>query len=175
MTELLLDVRDGAVSENYREWALGLNYQTIQTGDETWRGIALVSDPTLPELVKSIIPTAVTSLTFFRKSPERQEEPNFIHSDEGMGEWTAILYLNPHPADGDGTSFWRFLPSGDIHGSARALNKDAALWECWKQIHAVYGRLLLFDSLYFHSRSLIDNYGSGDDARLVQVAFGSYA
>jgi len=35
---------------------------------------------------------------FIRQSPFRQEEPNFIHTDEMMGDITCILYLNQfHP------------------------------------------------------------------------------
>ena len=92
-----------------------------------------------------------------------------------MGEWTAILYLNPTPMAGDGTDFWRWRQTGDVMGSARSLPKDPVLWERWKHVDAQFGRLVLFDSLYFHSRAIQENYGEGDTARLVQVAFGTWA
>lgn len=161
--------------QDYRAQALAQPFQTIVTGDETWKGIAITPADTLARLVTDRIGAAgAPRLTFFRKSPAGQQEPNFIHSDEGMGEWTAILYLNPTPADGDGTVFWRYRPTGAIAGSAREFDKDPALWEPWKQVDAVFGRLLVFDSLYFHSRAIKENYGDGDEARLIQVAFGPF-
>jgi hypothetical protein len=172
----VLQVHDDVLAdpEAYRAWALAQPFQTIQTGDEFWHGIALVEDRTLADLVAARMPGARTHLTFFRQSPEGQAEPNFIHSDEGMGEWTAILYLNPTPAEGDGTAFWRYRPTGEIAGSARALPKDPALWESCGLVEARFGRLVIFDSWLFHSRAIEANYGAGEDARLIQVAFGTW-
>ena len=161
----------------YREFALAQPYREIQTGDELWRGIARLDPQTdvFAHVLAAEWPGARTHLTFFRKSPLGQDEPNFLHSDEGMGEWTAILYLNPTPMAGDGTDFWRWRQTGDVMGSARSLPKDPVLWERWKHVDAQFGRLVLFDSLYFHSRAIQENYGEGDTARLVQVAFGTWA
>jgi len=160
----------------YRAFALAQTYQRIETGpEEVWHGIArLPADSTLPRLIQQMRPSARPHLTFFRKSPQGQPEPNFIHSDEGMGEFTAILYLNPTPADGDGTTFWRYRPTGEVYGSARALPKDVDRWEPWHQVEARFNRLVIFDSLLFHSRAIQENYGEGDDARLVQVVFGRW-
>lgn len=159
----------------YRAEALQQEFRTIQTGEERWQGIALLDvDQTLPRVMAEHWPGATPRLTFFRQSPAGQQEPNFIHSDEGMGDWTAILYLNPDPPNGDGTTFWRYRPTGEIRGSARALPKDADLWEPWYHVTAQFNRLVMFDSLYFHSRAIEANYGVGAAARLVQVVFGAY-
>ena len=173
---LTVEVYDDVLPQvaKYRQWALAQEFAVVITVDEEWRGIAHHTDETLARLVAARLPGARTHLTFFRQSPEGQPEPNFIHSDEGMGQWTAVLYLNPEPADGDGTTFWRYRPTGEVYGSARALDKDPALWEPWRHVEARFGRLLIFDSLHFHSRAIRENYGHGDDARLVQVAFGDY-
>lgn len=173
MITVVDDVLDDPLA--YRDQALALPFRTIQTEDEFWHGIALLEQSPIPELVEALIPHAKTHLTFFRKSPEGQSEPNFIHSDEGMGTWTALLYLNPEPADGDGTDFWRYKPTGEVMGSARALDKDPALWERWRHVDAKLNRLLVFDSRYFHSRAIERNYGQGESARLIQVAFGTVA
>lgn len=159
--------------ERYRAWALAQTFREHVTGDEHWKGIALLEDQTLPTIVEQFVQGAKTHLTFFRQSPLGQTEPNFIHSDEGMGQWTAILYLNPTPAPGDGTTFWKFTPTGAVYGSAREIDKAPALWTPWEQVEAKFNRLLIFDSLYFHSRAIEENYGHGADARLVQVAFGT--
>lgn len=162
-------------ADAYRAFALSQPFRTIVTGDEHWHGIGMHADATLPNLVSALMPGARTTLTFFRQSPEGQAEPNFIHSDEGMGQWTAILYLTLNPAYGDGTSFWRYIPTGAVRGSARDLPKEPALWSRWRLVSGLFGRLVIFDSLYFHSRGIEANYGRGDDARLIQVAFGTYA
>lgn len=171
MITVLDDVLESPLA--YRDQALAMDFHTIQTEQELWHGIALLEDSPIAELVAALVPGAQTHLTFFRKSPEGQAEPNFIHSDEGMGAWTAILFLNPEPANGDGTDFWRYKPTGAIYGSARELDKDPALWERWRHVDAKLNRLLVFDSLLFHSRAIEQNYGKDDSARLIQVAFGS--
>jgi GNAT superfamily N-acetyltransferase len=172
----LLTVLDDVLPrpEAYRAWALSHTFETIVTGEEQWHGIALLTDATLGRLVQRVLPESQTRLSFFRRSPLGQEEPNFIHSDEGMGEWTAVLYLNPEPPAADGTTFWRFEPTGAVLGSARALDKDAALWTPWHHVPARFNRVLVYDSRYFHSRAIAENYGVGETARLIQVAFGAY-
>lgn len=178
MTTPLLQVYDNVLGdpEDYRAWALAQPFETIVTADEHWHGMSVLRDDTLSRIVADRLAGAQTRLTFFRKSPRGQMEPNFIHSDEGMGQWTAILYLNPTPAEGDGTVFWRYKPDQSITGSARALDKDPSLWEPWHSVPAKLGRLLIFDSTHYHSRAIEENYGETDaDARLIQVAFGAYA
>jgi GNAT superfamily N-acetyltransferase len=169
----LLVVRDDVLPDPgaYRRWALAQPYETIQTGEEHWHGIARITDGTVPALVSAVVPGTTAALTFFRQSPEGQPEPNFIHSDELMGDFTSILYLTPKPPEGDGTAFWRYRPTGAVQGSARALPKTPDLWERWHHVVARFNRLVVFDSSYFHSRGLEENYGHGDDARLIQVVF----
>jgi hypothetical protein len=157
----------------YRAQALAQPFGTVQTGEELWHGIAPIQDPALPEALAARVPGAQVHLTFLRQSPEGQAEPNFIHSDEGMGQLTAILYLNPDPPAGDGTTFWRYVPTGAIAGSARELPTDAAVWEPWRTVAAKFNRLIVFDAWYFHSRAIEDNYGDAECARLVQIAFGT--
>jgi GNAT superfamily N-acetyltransferase len=157
----------------YRAQALAHPFGTIQTGEELWHGIAMSEDPALPAFIAARLPGVRTHLTFFRQSPEGQAEPNFIHSDQGMGEWTGIYYLNPTPPDHDGTLFWRYLPADVINGNAAPLSKDPALWSRERFVAAKFNRLLLFRSDLFHSRAIEANYGQGEEARLIQVAFAS--
>lgn len=172
-------VIDGVMEDPklYRDAALGLPFKEIRLpGEQVFRGIA-IADSVLSSWVVGRFPGLVPSLTFFRKSPAGQKEPHFIHSDQSMGDWTGIFYLNEDPPPNDGTSFWRYSPReseesiepNDFENDWDDLSK----WHCWRRVEAKFNRLLLFKSRLFHSRSLFDNYGEADGARLIQVVFGT--
>ncbi len=160
----------------YREWALRQPFQDVTLGGQTFKGIAPCTDLTVGVAILEKLNVAPPHISFFRQSPEGQVEPNYIHSDRDMGDWTGIFYLTPDPAPGDGTRFWRHKSSGAVDGlfdPVAARNLDA--WECWDEVPAVFNRLLVFKSDLFHSRALVENYGHGSQARLIQVLFGSEA
>lgn len=157
------------VPDWYRDEALRDRdeYKDVTIGADTFRGILPVygDDDQFQNWIRSQGPFKPI-ISFFRRSPEGQPEPNYIHSDREMGDWTAILYLNPEPADGDGTIFWDAKDvdlSGDIRGAERF------------RVRAQFNRAVIFPSHWWHSRALFDNYGHGDSARLIQVAFGKVA
>jgi hypothetical protein len=157
----------------YRAAALGLPFTDVHDGDDTFHGIAETANQTLPDVLMGILPPGATPvLTFFRQSPEGQVEPNFIHSDQAMSKLTAILYLSPAPPAGDGTDFWRTVDTYEDHGPLdKVAMADLENWTRWHHVEARFNRLLLFKGDLYHSRSLRANYGTGDDARLIQVAF----
>lgn len=156
----------------YRQRALGATFVNIEIAGDVFRGIALETDRTLPDLLEALRPGAVTVLSFFRKSPAGQVEPNYIHSDAEMGDYTGILYLNPDPPPGDGTVFWQRRSDGARRGLLIGeAGKRLDEWEPRQRIGAKFGRLLIFQADLFHSRALEANYGHGDDARLTQVVF----
>jgi len=98
-------------------------------------------------------PKFYVTFNFVRKSPEGQEEPNFIHTDEMMGDVTAILYLSKdHPKE-DGTTIY------DEQGDRSCV------------FYSKFNRMVIFDSSLPHSRNIFENFGKGEDARLIQVAF----
>lgn len=96
---------------------------------------------------------------FARQSPLNQEEPNFIHTDEMMGNVTALLYLNKEHPKEYGTTLYKVL-----EGNERSYDPDYIY-------RATYNSALIFDSTIPHSRNIFDNFGVGDNSRLVQVAF----
>ncbi len=183
---LLVRVYDDVLPdpERYRDWALSQPFRTLTFGAATFHGIAACDDPTLSAWVRERYPQAEPGVTFFRRSPSGQVEPNYIHTDRDMGSWTGILYLNPTPADGDGTTFWRRRDTGASASIAVTPDeirqewgewRNPALWEPIATIGAKLNRLLLFSAPLFHSRALPGNYGHGDTARLTQVLFGTGA
>lgn len=140
----------------YRMEALAQEFGDVTFGTDTFRGISACRRPDVTAAAAEAIPDAEPVLTFFRKSPQGQHEPNYVHSDEMMGRWTGIYYMNPDPPEGDGTSFWE--PAGNG-------------WVEVRRVPARFNRLLLFSAELKHSRSIYDNYGDGDGARLIQVVF----
>lgn len=166
----------------YRNVALARKFETVDVGAK-FHGIALGADSLLPTLVASHFPMLTPALSFFRQSPEGQIEPNFIHTDCDMGEWTALLYLTPNPPPDDGTTFWRHRATGAIETATGATSddnlaetlawRDRAQWEPWRTVAAVFNRVVVFPATYYHSRAIEANYGTGKDARLVQVLFGT--
>lgn len=162
--------------EAYKVDALSLEFRSYELGGQTFHGIAIGGrSGDLSSAIAARFSGHEAGLTFFRKSPEGQMEPNFIHSDDSMGDWTGILYLNENPDERDGTSFWRHVVTGMREGSQREYGahwKDKSMWESWAMAKARFNRLVIFPAPFFHSRGIIENYGHGDDSRLIQVVFG---
>jgi hypothetical protein len=160
----------------YRAQALTLEYKTFAFPEATFHGIALPDVPDLPIRICEMFPGALPTLTFFRRSPVGQEEPHFIHTDADMGDWTALLYLNPDPPEGDGTVFWEHVATGERENPTPHLRSEegrsAEGWKPWRRTEARFNRLILFPATFFHSRAIFANWGEGNDARLTQVVFG---
>lgn len=147
----------------------------VTLGDDTFRNIQPAPESLAAEELRVRWPGLRPTVSFFRKSPRGQVEPNYVHTDAMMGDLTAILYLNPTPALGDGTTFWRYVETGekepDEHMDRHDEWADASKWEKWATVAATFNRLLLFRAPLYHSRNIPENYGTGDDARLIQVLF----
>lgn len=164
----------------YLEHALIQPYKSYDFGHCVFHGIAaLPLENHCTIALGKKFPILRPHLSFFRKSPLDQQEPNDIHTDIDMGELTAILYLNENPPVGDGTAFWKHKTL-ETTGSfvPHEHSKEGTCRENFEQIRLVeakFNRLLVFKSHLFHSRSLYRNWGTGDEARLTQVTFGKQA
>lgn len=160
----------------YREIVLKNTFNRFDFGHIAFDGMALAPiDSGMARKISEWFPSLSPQLSVFRKSPRDQKEPNFIHCDAELGDWTAVLYLNPDPDPRDGTDFWKDLATGRIRGSAEEAVqlRDPTLCEKWRHASAKFNRLLMFPADLFHSRAIYENYGEGDDARLIQVTFGT--
>lgn len=167
----------------YRDHALTLPFGDIIAGPITFHNMAPIGHNPLSAALEADL-GLITTFSAFRLSPQGQEEPNFLHTDRDMGDWTGILYLNPDPPSGDGTDFFKHKKTGEVQSTAATKSDELCmewmewrrldLWEVWHHVPAVFNRLLLFPSPYFHARAIFDNYGSGlSDSRLVQLCFGT--
>lgn len=178
----MIRIIDNALSnpESYREKVLALDFKSYDFGHCVFHGIA-VQGPSgeLLQRIHEDLPDLKPTLTFFRKSPHGQVEPHFIHTDIDMGQWSAILYLNLIPKEGDGTCFWEHRETSAVESlvphERSEDGRDPDNWVMRQRVDAKFNRLLMFPSSYFHSRSIHENWGDGNDARLIQVAFGTGA
>lgn len=104
-------------------------------------------------VLEMVSPGYSINYNFIRKSPYGQHEPNYIHTDEMMGDLTAILYLSrTHPQD-DGTTLY------DADG-----NKCCVFY-------SKFNRMIVFESHAPHSRNIFENFGNDETSRLIQVTF----
>jgi hypothetical protein len=139
--------------ETYVESVLQNAFVDIEDGENTFKGIQPRLEDELQKFVLRIFPNYNVVYNFIRQSPNGQKEPNYIHSDEMMGDKTVLLYLNKKHPSNAGTTLY----NDDETKSCVAYMK--------------YNRLVAFDSHHKHSRNLVENFGSGNDSRLVQVMF----
>ena len=151
MTNLILDNVISDPDQYVKEIIAG-SFQDVQDGDKVFRGIQLRSEDELHQKIEKAYPDYKVTYNFVRQSPLNQEEPNYIHTDEMMGDKTVLLYLNKELPPGAGTTLYDYDNPMCI-------------------FYARYNRLVVFDSFIPHSRNIFKNFGEGDDARLVQVMF----
>jgi len=139
--------------DKYRELVLMSNFSTHDYGNgQVFHNMAELPDTPFSNFAQDFFPNYVLSGHFARKSPAGQLEPNYIHSDEMHGDITGILYLNP-TNEGCGTILYNDDETPAV------------------TVHMSYGRAFFFNSNIKHSRVLHNNFGEGDDARLIEVVF----
>lgn len=141
----------------YVDDILSGEFMSYQLGDSLFKGIqARGGDDEFCKFILEKFPGTSVAYSFIRQSPKGQVEPNFIHTDEMMGDLTAILYLNKEAPSGDGTIIY----------------DDSDKPVC--SIHSKFNSAVVFDSSLRHSRSIYDNFGSVGKSRLIQVIFLRY-
>jgi hypothetical protein len=145
--DVLIDI-DDYVSE-----VLSNQFIDIQFGEQIFRGIHPRCNDRFQRFIESKFTEYDVAFNFVRQSPLNQEEPNYIHSDEMMGDLTVLLYLNKCTPDNDGTILYD--------------NDESVMCS----VKSKYNRCFIFPSHILHSRSLFNNFGIRDAARLVQVIF----
>jgi len=129
-------------------------FQDVADGDYVFRNIQpRDSNDEFAKYVTTLFNGYKVDLNFVRKSPLNQEEPNFIHTDEMMGDITCLLYLNEQAPEDDGTTIYDE-------------EKKPLL-----TMYSKFNRMIAFNSDAPHSRNLFDNFGEAQTARLVQVIF----
>jgi hypothetical protein len=126
----------------------------VPDGEKTFKNIQPREDDEFSKVVMGYFGSKFDiAYNFVRMSPYGQEEPNYIHSDEIMGDLTVILYLSKVHPENDGTTMY----DSDRRPSCVVYSK--------------YNRMLCFTSKVEHSRNIFENFGEGHSSRLIQVIF----
>lgn len=129
-------------------------FQDVADGQNIFRNIQpRGSHDDFAKYLSKLFPNYKVEFNFVRRSPLNQEEPNFIHTDEMMGEITCILYLNEDAPKDDGTTIYDE-------------NQEPIF-----TMYSKFNRMIAFNSDSPHSRNLFENFGDGEKSRLIQVAF----
>lgn len=140
--------------EGYVNDILSGHFYDIDLYGQVFRGIQPINgDNEFSSMCLSLFKGYEIAFNFIRKSPLKQDEPNYIHTDEMMGDITCLLYLNKNAPDEDGTIFYD--------------SNDKPLI----RVYSKFNSMVAFNADVKHSRSMFDNFGEGDDARLIQVIF----
>lgn len=132
---------------------LHYGFHDFADGYQVFKNVQARSNDEFEKVVLEMFPDYEAKWNFVRQSPLNQEEPNFIHKDDMMGDITVILYLSENHPDNDGTTIY------DEN------NKPLCT------IYSRFNRMVAFDSDCPHSRNIFENFGEGDNARLIQVIF----
>ncbi|HUV84688.1 MAG TPA: hypothetical protein VMV86_03215 [Methanosarcinales archaeon] len=139
--------------DSYVDEILNIGFSDITDTVSVFRGIQPRITDEAEKFITNIFKNCSVEYNFVRQSPHMQEEPNFIHSDEMMGDLTVLLYLNKIHPEMAGTTIY----DNDHNKKATAYMK--------------YNRMVVFDSKELHSRNIKENFGEENDSRLVQIIF----
>lgn len=113
------------------------------------------------------------NLIFLRSNPLGASEPYQAHNDLNMGDYTAILYINPV----GGTSFVKHIETGMLNNDERFFSewqKDCNTSDKWSIEDYCKGkenRVLLFESALMHRGEPVEGSGEGNEARMIMVCF----
>lgn len=151
---MIVGIYDDVVEDvgSYRSSILKAGFEDVLIGNDLFKNVRGRGVDALALFLLTEYPDYSPTLNFVRRSPLNQKEPNYIHTDEMMGDLTAILYLNENPPKADGTTLY-------YKGAKSCILK------------ARCNRLVVFPSYLHHSRNIYANYGYAEDARLIQVCF----
>lgn len=155
-------------AESYVNTVILGDFVDFTDGANTFKNILPRGDDEVKFIVENLLPYYKVQYNFIRKSPEGQQEPNFVHHDGMMGDMTAILYLNKeHPAN-EGTSLYENESTGSLY----AVDNDfTGRYKKAIDIRMKFNRMVIFPSNAYHARNVEENFGEGESARLIQVLF----
>lgn len=168
---------DTAPFRNYQNGPDGIVYPLICTE------IPIPVDTQMRNLVESATGERPSQSTIFmRASPKGVYAPHQAHSDEVMGRWSVMIYMNRSEDCQGGTSLVRHKATGmdrspqtpDLTEAWQRDTNDPDAWDVVAMAEMRPNRGCVFDSELMHRAEPVGGFGSTQqDARLVLTGFFS--
>jgi len=119
-----------------------------------------------------------SAMMFMRQSPKGCHAPHIAHTDNSMGIYSLMLYMNDHEG---GTAFIRHKETGIMYAPesqeiVELVQKDQNNPEKWAVVdmaHMKENRAVIFDAGKFHCAMPIGGFGEGAESRCVLTVFFS--
>lgn len=130
--------------------------------------------------LSGVIGEAATDVTMFiRQSPQGVRVPHIVHSDNSLGTYSLMLYINDHSPDGSGTAFMAHNESGIGYACTspafiNIIRGDQNNLEAWRIVDMANmkpNRAVIFDATRLHAAMPVGGFGSGKLSRTVLTAF----
>lgn len=161
----------------FQEWARTRDYSAMENPGDGVEYPDISTD--IPETYQMVIVDLLEELTglsitgytmFFRlMTKNTPTPPHQAHHDAIMGQYTAIMYINPGEG---GTSI---LEHKDGAVSDEVVMRDTNNYSAWKIKHMIRikpNRMVVYNSDLIHRAEPVDGFGSSpDDGRLVLTVF----
>lgn len=134
----------------------------------------------LLERVASVIGREPESVTMFmRRSPKGVHVPHIVHTDNSMGLYSLMLYMNDYA--GGGTGFLEHSETGMRFAPVTEEQLDIAIrdqnspekWLLIDKCEMKQNRACIFEADQFHCALPVGGFGDGSEARTVLTVFFS--
>jgi hypothetical protein len=162
-------VRNSALAAGFGTWRPNRG----EVGSSVYDGMCFWGDHgALLRKLSAAMGHPVYPNSMFFRSTNRYTEGAYVHSDREMGDYTAIVYLSKHVADGSGTGFYRHRATGmtempplDEIRSNEQLKREMVegsdeVWERYAFTPGNFNRCLIFEAPLFHARMPRHGYGA---------------
>ena len=116
---------------------------------------------------------------FMRRSPQGVPVPHKFHTDNSMGTYSMMIYLQDNPDAGTGlaqhieTGLTMAPESYELLSKAIEDCNDDSKWQVYKTASMVKNKAVIFDSRLFHVALPIGGFGEANTARTVFTCFFS--
>lgn len=123
--------------------------------------------------------TITINTVFMRRSPEGVHVPHMAHTDNSMGDYSLMLYMNNR--DDGGTALLTHLKTGmtiapdtdELLDIAKADQNNPSAWGIRDIAKMRENRAFIFNAEEFHCALPIGGFGRGIDSRTVLTVFFS--
>ena len=121
----------------------------------------------------------IDPLCFMRQSPKGVPVPHKYHTDNSMGHYSMMIYLQDMPDAGTGLAqhvemglIMAPADQGQLEKAIKDCNDDSK-WQIYKVAEMVKNKAVIFDSRLFHVALPIGGFGKAQGSRTVFTCFFS--